>query len=304
MYQPSLRQLELFACLVEQGSISKVAAHMHISQPSVSIQLKKLAQLLDVELYQTQGKRILITTQGQAVYKTAREMQKSLERLQMNLDDLKGLKAGKLKICVVSTAQYFMPLVLGPFCKRYPNIDVSLTVNNREQVIERLLKGRDDFYLFSHCPEDLDIEKTPLLDNALMVVAPINHELTRQPSISLQRLQHYDFIMREKGSGTRRSIEDFCKESGIQLNARMTIESNEAIKHAVAAGLGLAILSRHTIEYGNLSGLVKLDVENFPINSQWYLVHNRNQTLSPIAQVFFEFVQEQGQEILKRHLTK
>lgn len=295
---PSMRQLELLKTLVETRSISKVAAQQHISQPSVTIQLRNLAQLVGAQLYEVQGRKIVMTEAGMVLYQSALEVETSMERMMSNLAALEGLQAGTLRLAVVSTAQYFMPILLGPFYKRHPNVDLQLTIANRETVIERLKQNKDDFYLFSHCPDDLDIVKEPFLDNALVVVAPEGHELTRQPHISLQRLQHYPFVMREEGSGTRRSIQLFCQEHGIRLKERMIIETNEAIKQAVASGLGLAVLSRHTLDYSELSGLVRLDVEHFPITSEWFLVHPRDRALSNLAQTFHDYMQDEGKRLL------
>lgn len=208
---PSMRQLQLLKALVENKSISKVAEQEHIAQPSVSIQLKKLSQLVKSELYEVQGRKVEITEAGMALYQSALEVEASIERMHSKLAALQGLQAGTLRLAVVSTAQYFIPIILGPFCQRYPSIDVQLKIGNREQVISRLQQNKDDFYLFSHCPEELDITKEHFLDNSLILVAPQGHDLTRQPHISLQRLQHYPFIMRELGSGTRLSIQLFCQ---------------------------------------------------------------------------------------------
>ncbi len=295
---PSMRQLQLLQALVDTKSVSKVAEQEHIAQPSVSIQLKKLAQLVDAELYEVHGRQVKITEAGLVLAQCAQEVAESIDRMHSNLAALQGLQAGTLRLAVVSTAQYFMPILLGPFYRRYPNVDVQLTIGNREQVINRLQQNKDDFYLFSHCPEELDIVKEPFLDNSLIVVAPEGHELTRQPHISLQRLQHYPFVLREVGSGTRRSIQLFCQQHDITLQERMTIQTNEAIKHAVASGIGLAILSRHTLDYTNVSGLVRLEVEHFPIVSEWYLVHARQRTLSRLAQTFHDYMQIEGKDLL------
>jgi DNA-binding transcriptional LysR family regulator len=301
---PSIRQLQLLKALVETQSISKVAELEHISQPSVSIQLKNLAQLVDAQLYEIQGRKVHMTEAGMVLYDTAVQMEENIDSMYSKLAAIEGLQAGTLRLAVVSTAQYFMPIVLGPFYRRYPNIDVQLTIGNRESVINRLQQNKDDFYLFSHCPEELDIVREPFLDNALVVVAPEGHELTRQPEISLQRLQHYPFIMREAGSGTRRSIQLFCLEHGITLKERMTIETNEAIKHAVASGLGLGILSRHTLDYTNVPGLVRLEVDRFPIVSEWYLVHARKRSLSKLAQTFHDYMQNEGKGLLLKLVDK
>lgn len=295
---PTLRQLQLIQALQRYQSISRVAEELHISQPSVSIQLKNLSDLIGMPIYHKRGKKIELTDAGLAVAETAQTIFQNIDNLRVELNDLKGLKAGVLKLCVVSTAKYFLPKVLGEFCKLHPLIDVHLKISNRQEVIERLEGDMDDFYFFSHCPENIDIERLPFADNELVVVAPERHELELQERISLARLSHYAFIMRERGSGTRLSIERFCQREGVTLNEKMTIESNEAIKYAVAAGLGLSILSRHTLDYGDLPGVVKLDVEGFPIHSRWYLVQRAGRKQTLLAQAFKDFMVEQGQRVL------
>ncbi|TXR51400.1 LysR family transcriptional regulator [Reinekea thalattae] len=299
-HKPSMRQLQLLKALVETQSISKVAEQEFISQPSVSIQLKKLAQLVGTPLYRIEGRQVQITEAGQVLYRCAQEIDANIDNMFSELAALQGLQAGTLRLAVVSTAQYFMPIVLGPFYQRYPNIDVQLTIANRETVISRLQQNKDDFYLFSHCPEDLDIVKEPFMDNSLIVIAPEQHALTQQSKIGLTDLQQHPFVMRESGSGTRRSIQLFCQQHDIHLAERMTIETNEAIKHAVASGLGLAILSRHTLDYTNISGFVRLDVEHFPIVSEWYLVHARKRALSTLAKTFHDYMQQEGKQLLMR----
>ena len=238
---PTLRQLQIFLALSEHKNISRVAETLHISQPSVSIQLKNLTDVLGMQLYNVNGRSVELTEAGEATVNSAREMFFSLDKLHIELDDLKGIKSGVLKLSVVSTAKYFLPILLGQFCKRYPLIDVELNVGNRQEIIKRFNQNKDDFYVFSQCPESDNLIAEPFLDNPLVVVAPANHELTKKMPISLNRLAHYPFLLREIGSGTRRCIDDFCKLHKIKLKAKMTIESNAAIKHSVAADLGLAI---------------------------------------------------------------
>lgn len=301
---PTLRQLQILQALAEYKNITLVAEKLFISQPSVSIQLKNLSELFEISIYQVNGKIVELTEAGQAILDASTEIFTSLERLSSQIDDLKGIKSGKLKLCVVSTAKYFLPLLLGPFCKLYPLIDIELNIGNRAQVLARLRDNKDDFYVLSHCPTDNNIQAEPFLDNPLVVVAPEKHELTKLPSISLARLSHYPFLMRELGSGTRRTIDVFCKENSLTLKEKMTIESNEAIKHAVVADLGLAILSKHTLNYILESGLVTLNVEGFPIDSTWYLVQNENRKKSVLAQVFYDFMQSEGQAYLTKFTNK
>ena len=297
---PTLRQLQILQALAEYKKISLVAEKLFISQPSVSIQLKKLTELFDITLYHVNGKSVELTEAGNAVLEASNEIYTTLNHLSSKLDDLKGAKSGKLKLCVVSTAKYFLPLLLGSFCKKYPLIDVELNIGNRIQVLARLKESKDDFYIVSDCPDSSNIIVDRFLDNPLVVVAPENHELTRKSPISLTRLTHYPFIMRELGSGTRMSIDNFCNTHKITLKEKMTIESSEAIKHAVVADLGLAILSQHTLDYILKSGLVKLDVTGFPIKSTWHLVQNKLRKQSILAQLFYEFMQKDGRKTLRR----
>ncbi|MBU2869496.1 LysR family transcriptional regulator [Colwellia sp. E2M01] len=299
---PTLRQLQILQALAEYKNISLVAEKLFISQPSVSIQLKKLSELFDIALYHVIGKTVKLTEAGFAVLNASDEIFTTLNHLSTKLDDIKGVKSGKLKINVVSTAKYFLPLLLGSFCKKYPLIDIELNIGNRAQVLANLKEDKDDFYVLNDCPEDKNISADPFLDNPLVVVAPENHELTRQPSISLTRLSHYPFIMREIGSGTRMSVDKFCQSHKVSLKERMIIESNEAIKHAVVADLGLAILSQHTLDYILKSGLVTLNVEDFPIQSTWYLAQNKVRKQSILAKLFYDFMQNEGKLVLRKFI--
>jgi len=300
---PTLRQLQILQALAKYKKISLVAEKLFISQPSVSIQLRKLSEVFDIALYHVNGKSVELTEAGVAVLEGSNEIFTTLNHLSTKLSNLKGVKSGKLKLCVVSTAKYFLPLLLGSFCKKYPLIDVELNIGNRAQVLASLKENKDDFYVLSHCPVDKNIIADPFLDNPLVVVAPESHELTRQPSISLTRLTHYPFIMREQGSGTRLSIDRFCQSHKITLKEKMTIESCEAIKHAVVADLGLAILSQHTLDYILKSGLVVLNVEGFPIDSTCYLVQSKLRKQTILAQLFYDFMQKEGKSVLRQFMT-
>lgn len=300
MRLPTVRQLQLLKALEQYKSISLVAQQLHVSQPSVSIQLKHLSETVDMPVYRQHGKTIVLTDAGKALLTCANEVFTSFHNLSVSIDELKSVTSGSLNLCVVSTAKYFLPLILGAFCKKHPKVDINLKIGNRQEVKERIEANEDDFYFFSQCPERPEIIKTPLLDNELVVIAPARHELHLQQEVSLNRLSHYPFIMREKGSGTRNLIEQFCKEQQLTLNEKMTIESNEAIKYAVASGLGLSILSRHALDYGEVPGLVKLDVKGFPIRSTWFLAKRQDRKQSLLASAFEAFMKEQGVAILER----
>lgn len=293
----SVRQLELLVVVYEQGSITKAAQLLHLTQPTVSMQLTKLAQNLGLELYYSTGKTLRFTQAGTLVVEEAREILRRFEYLNIRLDKLKGVQTGELSLAVVTTAQYFIPHLVGEFSEQYPELNITFKVGNRAQTIERSMADEDDFYVFSHPPEDPDLELIDFLPNRLLAIAPEHHPLTKQPLISLAEFAAYPFLMREAGSGTEHAVSDFLAEHQITPNVRMTIESNEAIKHAVISGLGVSILSEHTLSYGGLSGLSVLAVEHLPIQTQWYLVRRKSRPISPIAERFLSYVKQQGSQL-------
>ncbi len=296
--QPTIRQLQLIQALARYQSLSVVAEKLYISQPSVSIQLKNLSELVGLPVYQIRGRLVELTDAGNAILRSANQIFQSLDNLKTDIDNLQGVVTGSLSISVVTTAQYFLPLLLAAFTKRYPQVEVTLEIGNREMVHSRLRDNSDDFYLFSQIPPNVEVIETPFLDNEMVVVAPERHELALQPRISLARLSHYPFILRELGSGTREAATQLFNQHGFELNEKMTIASSEAIKQAVAAGLGLSVLSRHSLDFGIIPGLKILEVEHFPITNKWRLVQSASRKPSLLAQAFQQFMLDNGGEIL------
>lgn len=292
----TFRQLEILLAVYEQGGVSAAAEYLHLTQSTVSMQLKKLSEALDVQLYQRVGRGQLFTESGEAVVATARDILGRVEDLDAQLADLRGLRAGTLRVAVVTTSKYFIPHLLGAFCEQYPDIEVQFHVGNRQQIINRLHDGRDDIYVFSHPPENEDIVTSDFLPNPLVAIAPEGHPLADRKTLKLKHLADQPFLMREPGSGTRFAIERFFREQGVELSIRMTIESNEAIKHAVMSGLGISILSSHTLAFGGRAGLSELRVQGLPIRSRWYLVRPRQREPSLPARAFLEHL-EASQEI-------
>lgn len=299
----TIRQLEILLAVYDGGSIKAAAESLHLTQPTISMQLKKLVDAIGMPIYDQVGRRLVFTEAGQAVVDTARDVLESFERLDMQLSDLRGLKAGALKIAVVTTSKYFIPHLLGPFCERYPNVDIQFKVGNRQQIIKRLLAGKDDFYVFSHVPQDVEIEMMEFLPNPLVAIAAQNHPLVKKKNVDIKTLTDHPFIMREQGSGTRYALEQYLKKMGLPLTAKMTIESNEAIKHAVMANLGISILSSHTLAFGGDDGLAVLDVKQLPISSNWYFVWLKAKRLSLIAETFLHYVQTEGREMILRDMA-
>lgn len=300
----TIRQLEILLAVHESGSIKGAAESMHLTQPTISMQLKKLADAIDMPLYDLIGRRIVFTEAGLELVSSAKQLMESFSRLEMNLANLRGLKAGTLKLAVVTTSKYFIPHLLGPFCKRYPQVDVRLKVGNRQQIIDRLSSGEDDFCVFSHPPEDIDFERIEFLGNPLVAIAPTDHPLGSKRQVSWKDFAEEPFLMREPGSGTRYAIEEFLRKNDLTLNTRMTIESNEAIKHAVMSGLGISILSAHTLSYGGQSGLARLKVRELPIVTHWYFTWLKARAPSLIANEFLNYLQNEGREMLLTELRR
>ena len=302
-YIGSIRQLEILLAVYDGGSIKSAGEQLHLTQPTVSMQLKKLAESIGMPIYDQVGKKIVFTQAGLALVSTAREVLESFDRLDMWLSDLRGLRAGKLSLAVVTTSKYFIPHLLGPFCKRYPQVDIRFEVGNRESIIKRLEEGSDDLYVFSHAPENDNIESRPFLPNPLVAIAHKDHPLAGGQPVSLTQLLEYTILVREAGSGTRYAIEQHLKQHDLKLSDNMTIASNEAIIHSVMEDLGVAILSAHTLNWGQFDNLVRLKVETLPIETSWYIVWPKNKRLSVIASTFVDYVEQEGRENLISRLS-
>lgn len=294
----TFRQLEILLAVYKTGSITQAANELFLTQPTVSMQLKKLSDSVGTDLYNQVGRKLIFTEAGLVVVDSAREVMGCIEHLDMKLSDLKGLKAGTLRLAVVTTAKYFIPHLLGEFIKHYPDIDIDFKVGNRQQIIDRMGKGEDDFYVFSHPPRKQELDLHEFLPNPLVAIAEEGHPLSLQKKIPLETFLEQSFLMRESGSGTRYAIENYMEKMDIKLNSRMTIESNEAIKHAVMSGLGVSILSSHTLAFGGSAGLSRLDVQELPIMTKWYLGHLKSTKMSVVAETFLEYVIEHGRENL------
>jgi DNA-binding transcriptional LysR family regulator len=249
-----------------------------------------------VPIYDNIGRKLIFTQAGLEVVISARESVDSIARLEMKLADIQGLKVGTFRLAVVSTAKYFIPHLLGGFFIQYPEIDIDFKLGNRQQIIDRLATGEDDFYVFSHPPENWDLHLHEFLPNPLIAIAQQSHPLGEEKTIALKKFVDQPFLIRENGSGTRYAVERHFEKLGITPNIRMTIESNEAIKHAVMAGLGVSVLSSHTLSFGVSTGLIKLDVKQLPIMTKWYLANLQAKKLSVIAQTFLKYVSYNGRE--------
>jgi DNA-binding transcriptional LysR family regulator len=287
----TLRQLHLFTALARLKSITAVARHFHVTQPTVSMQMKELSESVGLPLYEVIGKAIFLTPAGIELEATARAMLNELEGFQQRIDDIKGFRRGKLTVAVVSTAEYFVPGLLGDFCARYPEVEIALEVLNRNGVIQRLEHNLDDLYIMSKPPANLDVEAKAFMTNSLQVVAPMGHPLAQRKRIKHTELARYPFILRERGSGTRLACDSHFEQLGFEPVVRLELGSNEAIKQAVQAGMGLAVLSEHALNAGSATqSLTTLNVQSFPIHANWYTVRPNGKRPSPVAADFWRYL--------------
>jgi LysR family transcriptional regulator, low CO2-responsive transcriptional regulator len=298
MRHSTLRQLEVFAAIARLGSFTRAAEELFLTQPTVSMQIRKLTDAVGVPLFEQVGKKIFLTDAGRELNRACREIFALLGRFEMYVADLKGLATGSLRLSVVTTAKYFIPRLLGSFCQIHPGIDVSLKVSNRERILERLADNEDDLYILGQPPEDLEAEAESFLQNPLVVLAPVGHHLAGKKRISLESLAKEPFLLRESGSGTRIATERLFAAHGLKLNVRMELGSNEAIKQAIVGGLGVSVLSRHTLVMDAPAGQIAiLDVEGFPIERYWYVVYPSGKKLSVVAQAFLEHLRQVPREL-------
>lgn len=283
----TFRQLRLFLALADTGSVSRAAQACHITQPTASMQLKEVSDAVGVPLYEVIAKRVHLTDAGRDLARCARTMVDEWATFEQNMDATRGLKRGKLRVAVVSTAEYVVPRRLGTFCAEYPEVDVALTVLNRDGVVQRLRENQDDFYVMSTPPGDIDLDDQVFMANPLVVIATHAHPLAARRDLSLADLLAERFILRERGSGTRMAVDAHFKQHGFKPDVRLALGSNEAIKEAVAGQLGLSVLSSHALR-GQAAehGVAVLSVAGFPIASNWHVVRPRGKPLSPIAAAF------------------
>jgi len=285
----TFRQLKMFLTLAETRSVTKTARILHVTQPTVSIQLKELAETIGMPLFEVISKQLFLTHAGNQLAETARLMMREWNMFEQNIQNQKGHTQGTLKLAVVSTAKYFIPKMLGTFCAQYPEIDIALEVLNRDGVIQRLEKNLDDFYIMSMPPNNIEIEDEIFMTNHLVMIGAKHHALAGQKRIQLADLAAEKFILREIGSGTRMATDIHFKAHQFTPNIRMELGSNEAIKQAVAGGLGVAVLSIHSL--GDLEALNEvsiLKVDGFPIQSNWHIVNLKGKRLSIIARTFHD----------------
>jgi LysR family transcriptional regulator, low CO2-responsive transcriptional regulator len=296
----SLRQLRVFEAAATSRSFSKAAEALHLTQPGVSMHIKELEINAGLPLFERIGKKLYVTEAGQELLMRAREILRALKDAEDALDGLKGLRRGRINLAVVSTAKYFVPQLLARFGKDFPKLEIRLAVNNRISVIEQLVSNEVDLAIMGRSPQSLDTVAEPFAQNPHVIIAAPDHPLVAQRRIPVETVAKEHFIVREPGSGTRLAMQQFFEERQLHCNVGMEMASNETIKQAVMAGMGISFISRHTIDLElHTQRLVILDVRGTPVIRQWHVAHLAKKRLSPTAAAFKEFVLTQGRELLR-----
>jgi LysR family transcriptional regulator, low CO2-responsive transcriptional regulator len=296
----SLRQLRVFEAAATLQSFSKAAEALHLTQPGVSMHIKELEGHAGLALFERIGRKLYITEAGQALLSHARELLHSLKDADDVLDGLKGLRRGRINLAVVSTAKYFIPRLLARFGKNYPQLEIRLAVNNRNSVIEQLIANEVDLAVMGRSPQSLDTIAEPFAQNPHVIIAAPDHPLAGRRRLTVEAVARETFIVREPGSGTRLAMHQFFDERQVACRVGMEMASNETIKQAVMAGMGVSFLSRHTIDLElQTQRLAVLDVRGTPVIRHWHVAHLANKRLSPTAAAFREYVLVHGRELLR-----
>lgn len=295
----SLRQLQVFEAVVRFGGYTRAAEALHLSQPTISVQIKKLSDTLGYTLLEQAGGETRTTAVGQNVYMAAIEILDKLVELGDSVSEQSKELKGDLRIAVVTTAKYFVPRLLANFTQQHPGVIPHLTVANRATVLERLKSNEDDLFIMGQVPNGVDVEVHPFINNKLVVAAAPNHPMAKARGISLETLSRERIIMREKGSGTRQLLENLFTGQGLQINPYMELESSEAIKQCVMAGLGISLLSQHNLQMELASNHITiLPVNGFPLVRSWYAVHQKDKKMPVIPKAFLDVIRKEGENIL------
>lgn len=296
----TFRQLKVFESAARHLSYTRAAEELHLSQPAISMQIKQLEESVGLPLFEQIGKKMHLTSAGREMYTYSQSIGNLLDEAEIVLEELKGVSRGKLAISVATTASHFATRLLAAFSQRYEEVTISLDITNRASLRDQLEANQPDLVIMGQPPEGVEVESEAFMDNPLVMIAPANHPLAKEKNLPLKRFEDEHFVVRESGSGTRSSIQRFFDEHGVSFHTGIEMSSNEAIKQAVEAGLGLGIVSIHTLELELQTGiLVMLDVEDFPIMRNWHIVQRSGKRLSPVAQMFKQFVLNEAEQFIR-----
>jgi DNA-binding transcriptional LysR family regulator len=299
----TLPQLRLFEATARLGSFARAAEELHIAQPTASVQIKKLSQTVGVPLFEHVGKRLYLTDAGRRLYESCQEVFRTFSALEASLAAMRSLECGRLRLAVSTTGMGFAPRLLGAFVALHPGVETSIQAYNRQRLVERLANNDDDLFLFADAPEIDDVVAQELLPNPLVVLARDDHPLARERNIPFERLAQEPFLIREEGSGARRTVMRLFGQHRLAPRIRMELGTNEAIKEAILAGVGITIMSRYTFGLDpESSRYLCLDVEGFPLENHWYLVYPVGRQLSCAARAFLDFARAEAKGLVLNSL--
>jgi len=294
----TLRQLKVFEAVARHSSYTRAAEELHLTQPAVSIQVKSLEESVGLALFEQFGKQIYLTTAGEEILLYSRSIAAQIDEIGDVVARLKGVSRGSLHLAVATTANYFITHLLAAFHRAYPDVAIHLSVTNRQGLLKQLSENRIDMVVMGEPPAERDLAGQAFMDNPLVVIAPIGHPLGERKRIPLKTIASEPFVVREEGSGTRGAMNRFARRHQIVITPAMVMTSNEAIKQAVSAGLGLGLVSAHTLELDLFAKRLQiLDVAHFPIVRHWYIVHRQGKRLSPAADAFRSFLVENANSV-------
>ncbi|RZI42371.1 LysR family transcriptional regulator [Herbaspirillum sp. HC18] len=295
MRRYTIRQIDTFLEVARQQSVSRAAEVLGVTQPAVSMQLRQLEEAVGLPLVEQVGRRIALTDAGVDLQQYAAAAVGQLKQLDDAMAERRGVRKGRVELAVVSTAKYFVPMLLVRFRKKFPDIEVALHIHNRESVVNLMTNNEADLVIMGRAPEGLECIATSFADNPLGIISAPEHRLSRRRKAPLSVLNGQEFVVRERGSGTRHAMERLFAEHGIEPKIVMEMPSNETIKQAVMAGMGLSFLSLRTIRHELASGyLVLLDLEEMPVMRQWHVTHMSAKRLSPAATALKMFLIEEA----------
>ena len=299
MRRYTLRQLDTFIEVARQQSISRAAAVLHVSQPAVSMQLRQLEDIFGMPLYEQVGRSIALTEAGRDALQHAQAALAQLRGLDDAMASRCGIRKGRIDLAMVSTAKYFVPMLLVLFRKKFPDIEITLQIHNRENIMRLLMLNEVDLVIMGRAPESIDCVATAFATNPLGVICAPEHPLSRRRNAPLAILDDQVFVVRETGSGTRQAMERLFGEHGIRPRIAMEMPSNETIKQAVMAGMGMSFLSLRTIRQELGSGhLVLVDIQGLPVVRHWHITHLAAKRLSPAAGAFKDFLIEEAASLI------
>jgi len=301
----TLTSMRVFEAVGRHGNFTRAGEELHMAQPTVSVHIKKLTETVGVPLVEQIGRSVRLTAAGNELRAACQRIFQTLDELDEAIGDIRGLKAGKLRIATTTAGEYLLPQLLAHFVKRHPGIEVSVHVNSRRAILARLAENTDDLYLLTRPPDGEAVAAHPILPNPMVALAPAGHPLAREKATAFERFAKEPMLMREPGSGTRLAVDQVFAEHGLRPAVSMELGSNDTIREAIIAGLGVSLLYRSTLGFGiDTQRLTVLDVQGLPRDGQWHFVHPVARQLPFVAQTFIAFARKEAGRIFDEHAAQ